>query len=84
MSRAKYTPEEAAQVVAHMRNATTSVFEILLDQYGIDDRIKVLQGAWKKSVLPALTNEAERHALEMRTFPVPFPATVGRKKRARP
>jgi hypothetical protein len=77
------TPEQAEQLRAHMRRATTAVFEILLDQYGIDDRIAVLRGAWGRSVLPALTNEAERRALELETFPVQFPSTVQRRRRKR-
>src|SRR2546422_11449811 len=62
------TPEREAAVRAQMRRATEAVFEVLLDQYGSDDRIAILSGAWDKAVLPGLIGEAS--AQKLRAFPV--------------
>lgn len=70
------TSSEADEIRAHMRRATATVFEVLLEQYAVEDRMKVLQEAWNRTVRPALQNEAERRALELQTFHVPFPSEV--------
>jgi hypothetical protein len=66
--------ERELLIVAQMRRATEAVFEVLLDQYGLDDRKAILSGAWDKAVLPGLTTEATRQ--KQKAFPVPFPVDV--------
>ena len=52
---------------------------IAVQQFSISDRIEILRALWKETVWPALRTDAERRALELETFPVPFPSTVGRE-----
>lgn len=74
------TTTRATEILALMRRATATVFEVLLQQYEIDDRVAVLREAWRRTVLPALENQAERRALELQTFHVPFPSEVMKKR----
>lgn len=77
ITKAEHTAQ-MDEVRVLMRRATATVFEVLLEQYSVDDRIAVLRDAWNRTVLPALESEAERRALELEAFKVPFPADIKR------
>jgi 23S rRNA C2498 (ribose-2'-O)-methylase RlmM len=64
-----------------VRRATQAVIEIELQRLPVEDRIKVLTGAWDKAVKPALMLQAETNAAlrQLRAFDVPFPNTLRRR-----
>ncbi len=63
---------------AGMAHATQAVIEIELQRLPLEDRIRVLTGAWDKTVKPGLMLQAEVNAAlrQLKAFDVPFPARI--------